>query len=180
MPLEILKMIELAILVIFPVAVIYAALMDMVSMTISNKISLILIASFFILAAAIGMDLEKIGWHVALAMIVLVVGFGFFAAGWVGGGDVKLASSIVMWLGWEYSMGFLAVAGILGGLLTVVLLLGRKFALPISLQKIDWVVRLHKLEDGIPYGVALAPASLFVFSETPWMKYVYENADWMV
>ncbi len=172
-------MIELAILTIFPIAVIYAAFMDMFSMTISNKISLVLIVTFFSLAGAIGMDLQTIGWHVALALMVLVVGFGLFAAGWVGGGDVKFASSIVLWLGWEYSMGFLAIAGILGGVLTIILLMGRNFILPKSLQKVDWLVRLHKLEDGVPYGIALAPASLLVFSDTPWMKYVYENANWM-
>ncbi|NBU27766.1 MAG: peptidase, partial [Caulobacteraceae bacterium] len=41
---------QIAVLLVFPAAVIFAAAMDLVSMTIPNRISIVLVAAFFILA----------------------------------------------------------------------------------------------------------------------------------
>ncbi|MEM7299451.1 MAG: prepilin peptidase [Pseudomonadota bacterium] len=173
-------MIEVALLCLFPVAVLSAAIMDLFSMTISNKISIALIAGFAVLSVATGMDLQTIGWNLALATLVLAIGFACFYFGWVGGGDVKLAASVVLWLGFENSTAFFIYSGLFGGLLTILLLMARRFALPTSLMQVEWISRLHSKDEGVPYGIAMGPAALALYPDTRWMAYVYENAAWLV
>ena len=64
-------MIELLILVIFPAALIFAAVSDIATMTISNWISLVLLGTFPVLALAAGMPLSDVGWHFAAGGLVL-------------------------------------------------------------------------------------------------------------
>ena len=50
-------------LLLFPALMAFAASSDLITMTISNRVSLALIASFFILAFMWGMPLAEIGMH---------------------------------------------------------------------------------------------------------------------
>ena len=50
---------------------------------------------------------------------VLVVTFVFFARGWIGGGDAKLAAATALWLGFDQLLNYLIFASILGGVLTI-------------------------------------------------------------
>ncbi|MFX5734403.1 prepilin peptidase, partial [Acinetobacter baumannii] len=83
-------MTELAILLVFPAMMAFAAASDLFTMTISNRVSLILIAGFVVLALVTGMSWEVIGMHALAGLAVLVITFAFFAFGWIGGGDAKL------------------------------------------------------------------------------------------
>jgi prepilin peptidase CpaA len=83
-----------------------------------------------------------------------------FAMGWIGGGDAKLVSATAVWMGWSLLMPYLAIASIFGGLLTILLLMFRRFRLPMFLKGKAWAERLHKPRGGIPYGVALAASAL--------------------
>ena len=38
------------------------------------------------------------------------------------------------------------------------------------LEDQDWVKRLHRLDGGVPYGIALAAAALLIYPYTPWMQ----------
>jgi prepilin peptidase CpaA len=67
-------------------------------------------------------------------------------------------------------MDYLLVASILGGALTLVLLQARKWPLPRLLARQPWIVRLHAVETGIPYGIALAAAGLIVYPDTIFMQ----------
>ncbi len=49
-------MVEAAIFVIFPFCMVFAAVSDLLSMTIANRVSVILIAAFAVLAPLTGMD----------------------------------------------------------------------------------------------------------------------------
>ena len=66
-------MIYYAALILFPALMAFAAASDLVTMTISNKVSLALIAGFLIVAAAGGMPPERIGWHLLSGLAVLGV-----------------------------------------------------------------------------------------------------------
>jgi prepilin peptidase CpaA len=57
----------------------------------------------------------------------------------------------------------------LGGVLTFLLLRFRMMPLPKLLEGQAWIVRLHRMDSGIPYGIALAAAALMVYPQTPWM-----------
>ncbi len=156
----------IATLLIFPAFMAYAAVSDLLTMTISNRLCLGLTLSFAVFAVALGLDWTQIGWHLAAAILVLAVGFGFFAAGWVGGGDAKLAAATALWFGFDPLIIYLALSGVLGGLLTLALLKARTYPLPSLMQAWPWARRLHDEKTGIPYGIALAAAALFVFPET--------------
>jgi prepilin peptidase CpaA len=108
--------------------------------------------------------------HLGAAAAVLVVAFVFFARGWIGGGDAKLAAATALWLGFDHLLTYLLYASLFGGLLTIVLLKVRTLPLPSLLSGQSWAERLHRTDSGVPYGIALAAAALVVYPNTIWMK----------
>jgi len=156
-------------LLLFPAMMAFAASSDLFTMTISNRISLILVCGFFLLAFFVGMPPIDMLRHVGAAAIVLAFAFGFFARGWIGGGDAKLAAATALWLGFDFLMPYLLYASLLGGALTLLLLKFRMATLPSFLARQDWVQRLHAKDGGVPYGIALAIAALVVYPDTPFM-----------
>jgi prepilin peptidase CpaA len=156
-------------LLLFPAMMAFAASSDLLTMTISNRVSLILIGSFFVLAAMSGMPLAEIGIHVGAALAVLVVSFTFFARGWIGGGDAKLAAATALWLGFDQLLNYLIFASLFGGVLTLVIIRFRLMPLPSAIADHEWAKRLHRMDAGVPYGIALALAALVIYPDTPWM-----------
>ena len=157
-------------LLVFPAMMAFAASSDLLTMTISNRVSLILAGGFFVLAAMTGMPLVDIGTHLGASGIVLVVAFVFFARGWIGGGDAKLAAATALWVGFDQLLNYMIYASLFGGLLTLAIMRFRLMPLPAALAEQEWVKRLHRMDAGVPYGIALALAALWVYSDTPLMK----------
>ena len=58
----------------------------------------------------------------------------------------------------------------LGGVLTLLILLFRSFPLPAFMARREWIARLHDHKGGIPYGVALGIGGLFIFQHSIWLK----------
>jgi prepilin peptidase CpaA len=139
-------------------------------MTISNRVSILLIAGFAVMAALIGMNLSDILLHAGAGLAVLAVTFTFFACGWIGGGDAKLAAATALWLGFDPLLEYLLTASIFGGALTLVIMRFRLMPMPALLQGQEWAMRLHRVDAGVPYGIALAAAALTVYPHTIWMK----------
>jgi prepilin peptidase CpaA len=161
---------DLARLLLFPALMAFAAASDLFTMTISNRVSLALIAGFFVLAFGGGMAPYEMLSHVAAGALLLVVAFGCFAMGWMGGGDAKVAASVALWFGFAQLMDFLLYASLFGGALTLLLLQFRQWPLPYGLAGQAWLARLHDKESGIPYGIALTLGALMVYPETEWVK----------
>jgi prepilin peptidase CpaA len=156
-------------LLLFPALMAFAASSDLLTMTISNRLSLALAASFFLLTLVIGLSLPAVGMHLAAAALVLAFAFGFFSQGWIGGGDAKLAAATALWFGFENLLDYLIYDSLFGGVLTLVLIQFRKLPLPGPLARQPWILRLHESGGGIPYGIALAAAALTVYPKTFWM-----------
>ncbi len=154
---------------VFPLAMAYAAISDLMTMTISNRLTLALAASFVVLSPFTGMDINTFGLHWAAGGAVLAVAFACFAFGWIGGGDAKLASATALWLGWNSTIEFIAIASIFGGALTLLVLTFRWSVLPAFIIRQPWIQRLHDERAGVPYGVALAAAGLVTYPHTVWM-----------
>lgn len=159
-------------LLLFPALMTFAASSDLLTMTISNRISLALAAGFLVLALASGMSPQDVLMHIAAGAVVLVIGFACFAIGQVGGGDAKIAAAAALWFGFAHVMNFLLYASLFGGALTLLLLQFRQWPLPVSFAGQTWLVRLHDKESRIPYAIALAFGALMVYPETEWMKAV--------
>jgi len=154
----------------FPALMAFAASSDLLTMTISNRVTIVLVAAFFVMAMFTGMTLDALAWHVAAAFAVLTVTFVFFAQGWIGGGDAKLAAATALWLGFDHLLPYVVYASIFGGVLTLALLRFRQLPLPAVLAEQTWVQRLHDAQGGVPYGIALAAAALLIYPETAWMQ----------
>lgn len=171
-------MLEAALLVFFPMLVAFGGASDLLTMTIRNRVSLLLIGGFSVLALCTGMPPSGWGLHVAGLLAVFSVCFAFFAAGWMGGGDVKFISAIALWVGFSPELAaFVALVAIYGMFLTIGLLLMRShLVLPAVLYRQDWLARLHDSKSGIPYGIAIAIAGLQIYPSTGWFLMLGQSA----
>jgi len=156
-------------LLLFPAMMAFAASSDLLTMTISNRISLILVVGFLGLAGVTGMSAETMGAHLGAASMVLAIVCFLFAQGWIGGGDAKLAAATALWLGFDQLLAYFLWASLFGGLLTYLIIRFRFVPLPAFLAEQEWVQRLHRIDAGVPYGIALAAAALVVYPDTTWM-----------
>lgn len=159
-------MFQTIMLIVFPSLMIFAAFSDLFTMTISNRVSIALVAVFVVFAFVVGLSPAEIGMHVACGAGVLALTFAMFAMGWVGGGDAKLAASTALWVGWAHVADYGLDAAVLGGLLTLLILAARSLPLPFWALRVGWITRLHDGGTGVPYGIALAIAGLLVYPET--------------
>ena len=145
---------------------VFAAISDLFTMTISNRISIALVVIFLALAGLAGLSGQTIAIHMACGGGVLVLTFALFAFGWIGGGDAKLAAATAIWMGVDHLADYGVYASLLGGALTLLILAVRHVPLPMFALKFDWMVRLHDRATGVPYGIALAVAGLLLYPET--------------
>jgi prepilin peptidase CpaA len=118
------------------------------------------------------MDLHAFAMHLAAGGAMFAIALLCFAAGWVGGGDAKLASVVALWLGVDGAFEFIVLASVFGGVLTFVLLAFRRAVLPAFAVRQPWVMRLHDHKEGVPYGIALAVAGMITYPHTIWMQMV--------
>jgi prepilin peptidase CpaA len=155
----------LAALAAFPILMIAAALCDVATMTIPNRISLLLIPAFFAAALLARLSPAAIAWHVGVGVAALLVMAGCFAMGWLGGGDAKLLAAASLWVGPGAAVPFVFDTAVAGGGLALVLLLARANPWTIWLYERgpEWLRRLLTPKGAIPYGVAIAAGALCAF-----------------
>ncbi len=162
-------MIDLLLVSMFPAAMALAAASDLFTMTISNRLSIGLVAAFGVAAAASGLGADAILMHLSAGFCMLAIAFVLFSFGWIGGGDAKLFAATAVWMGWPHLVEYVVWTGLIGGALTLALLVVRQVPLPAGLQRQTWMARLHAADTGVPYGIALAAAGLVVYPHTEWM-----------
>ena len=158
-------------LIVFPLMMIFAAFSDLLTMTIPNRVSLILVVAYLILAVYLRVPLETIGSHVSAGLAMLVLTFVMYRFAWIGGGDAKLATATALWLGWGLLAQYGMAASLIGGALTLAILELRRHDLPQRLLSVEFVARLADKSGGVPYGMALAGAALFVYPQSVlWLR----------
>ena len=161
-------MLEALCLCVFPGAMALAGSMDLITMTIPNRISIFLVVAFALLAPFVGLSAVQLAAHLASGLTMLAIGIFMFSRGWIGGGDAKIFSTVALWFGFDFLGDFAMLSAIAGGILTVVLLVFRRLPLPNAAANQDWVLRLHNPRGGVPYGIAMAAAALMIYPSTPW------------
>ena len=155
--------VTLAVLSILPGLVIAAALSDLTTMKIPNWLSGSLIVGFFPAAFAVGLPMEVVGLHGAVAVVALLVGMGLFALRVIGGGDAKLIAAACLWLGPSASFPFILWTAIFGGALSLGLIVARRdFAHRIVGGPV-WIHTLLEAKGDIPYGIAICVGALMAF-----------------
>lgn len=163
---ELFGMIALA---FFPLTAMCAGISDLTTMRIPNRLVATMLLGYIMLAPLAGFALSQLALGLAAASIVFCIGFAAFALGGMGGGDVKLMAVAALWLGLPQMAAFLLWTSLSGALLTLALMACRSLPLPQAALGFGWASRLHTSETRVPYGVAIASASLIVFSSSPWM-----------
>ncbi|ESW83313.1 prepilin peptidase [Mesorhizobium sp. C416B] len=163
-------MLEALIFVVFPFCMLFAATSDMLSMTIANRVPVLLLAVFVLVAPLTGMDWATYGWHFAAGALVLAVTFGLFALGGMGGGDAKLLAGTAVWMGFNtHLVEYLVISAFIGGLLTLAILLYRKSPLAIYTSHSPFLRHFADDTTGVPYGIALGIGGLLTYPDSPLM-----------
>lgn len=169
-------MLEALIFVVFPFCMLFAAISDMLSMTIANRVPLLLLAVFVVVAPLTGMGWAALGWHLAAGGLVLAVTFGLFAMGGMGGGDAKLLAATAVWMGFGPCLvQYVVVSALLGGLLTLAILAYRKSPLATFTGHSVFLRNFADEKTGIPYGIALGLGGLLTYPETPLMLWALQR-----
>lgn len=156
----------------FTAVMVVAAFEDFRRLTIPNLLPLLLCAAWPLYVAATatqGGVLDGALAAVGCALAVFLAGAVLFARGWLGGGDVKLLSAATLWAGAPQTLGLLVLTGILGGVLTLVLLspLGGRIATA-ARSRSGFLNGSGEFSEtptsavAVPYGVAIAAAGLIV------------------
>jgi prepilin peptidase CpaA len=153
----------------FAGTMVIAGITDLTSYRISNNLMLAFLLAYAAFAPLTGLRVPEIGWSAAVAVAVLGVAFMFFAFGWIGGGDAKLAAVTALWFGVDHTPAYLVYTALFGGMFTLALLKFRELPLPASMGRQPWIARLHCQGAGVPYGVAMAVAGLAMLPQTRWM-----------
>ena len=160
-------MINAAIFLIFPLCMAVAAFSDLFTMTIPNRVSIILAGAFVLIVPFSGLTPSAIGMHFLGAAIVFIVCFALFALNIMGGGDAKLLSAAALWFGFDQSLlAFAVYVSLIGGMMTLLIVSIRSrsdlltaigVAIPQSL--------MHAKK--IPYGIAIGLGGFIAFPSSP-------------
>lgn len=145
---------------IVAVLLLAAAAEDAVRLRISNLIVLLVLVGAIVAAAVTGPELSL--WQNLLVFLGLLgIGTPMFAAGKLGGGDVKLLAVVGLWFDFAGALGMILAVALAGGLLALVVLILRSFGWS---EEIRRRVVLLRPGGGIPYGVAIAAGALITMA----------------
>jgi prepilin peptidase CpaA len=144
---------RLGLTILLAALLIWAAVTDLKSRIISNRlnIAIALLAPVYWIACGLpiwpGMAVQ-----LALAAIVFTLFALLFSLGWMGGGDVKLLAALALWFPPLAILSMLVLMALIGGAVTIATVVHHRMTR-----------RLGQPE--IPYGVAIALAALWLVGE---------------
>jgi prepilin peptidase CpaA len=127
-----------------------------------------LVASLLVLyPVAVMMSPQMVEWKMALVALLVVFAAGYivFSMRWMGGGDIKLITVLALWVGWKELADFVLLFAMLGGVFSLIVLVGRKMEPYLPWKKRLKVPRLFQKDAPIPYGVAIAGAFLWLMAQ---------------
>lgn len=147
----------------FAALVLAAAVSDVRSMTIPNRLSLAVAALWPVSLLATWAGWHEVIWSMGVGVGVLAILFGLFALRVVGGGDAKLAAAVSLWAGPALIGEFLLVTAASGGVVALAALLLRPLGRRVALQPtLHAIAGLAEQRIELPYGVAIAAGGIWV------------------
>ena len=141
-----------------------ACITDVSAFRIPNVVPLAVMTLFLIKSVATGIMI----WpdHFVAFVLMLALGFAAFSFGAIGGGDAKLMTAVVLWLGLRDMPGFLVITAIGGGALALILLALRyvfdRDTTPAAPKGAMCLPRLFQHKAPIPYALPIAGAALWL------------------
>jgi prepilin peptidase CpaA len=170
-------MIAAVIFVIFPLCMAIGACSDFFTMTIPNRVSAILIASFIFIAPLAGLPLPVLGTHLLAATAVFGVCFSLFALNIMGGGDAKLLTASSLWFGFNASLlEYLMYVSFFGGVLALIILALRSREHIILASGLPLPHLLFTAKK-IPYGIAIGFGGFLAYPYSPLMQLALAHAS---
>jgi prepilin peptidase CpaA len=135
------------------VILIVAAVIDVRTFTISNRLNLTvaLLAPVYWASVALSPWPDMVVQLAGAAIVFALLACAFYA-GMMGGGDVKLAAALALWFSPPSTIKFLVLTSIAGGVLTLVVLAWHR-------------ARKREGRPEIPYGVAIAFGGLAILTQ---------------
>ncbi|MFC4349039.1 prepilin peptidase [Kordiimonas lipolytica] len=137
------------------VVLILAAIEDLKTRRIANRLSLILVGLFGVTVAADLLSgtnvMAALVWPIVVGGSVFLVGLALFATGAMGGGDVKLMSAVALFAGPDLGLSFVLYVAVIGGIVALALLAWSRW----SKDKSEHSVK-------VPYGVAISAGGLWI------------------
>lgn len=143
----------LALEALLAILLVVAAVIDVRTFTISNRLN----AAVALLAVAYWWAIGLEPWpgvavQIGMAAAVFALLAVAFWAGMMGGGDVKLAAALALWFSPMSTVKFLVFMSLAGGVLTLAIVAAHR-----------WRGREGRPE--IPYGVAIAAGGLAILAQ---------------
>lgn len=165
-------------------ALAWVILSDLLYRRIPNRLVLLLLIVWLLhpLLALVGLGPwssgvdwgAQVGKPLLAAGLVLVAGYGLFAIGRVGAGDVKLMAVLMLWAG-DHGLAFLMATSLIGGALALCLPLLDRVELVLAhgmarlglrlpgRNPVQPLILLGRRPAGIPYGLAIAAGAVSTF-----------------
>jgi len=143
----------LGLMALLAALMIAAAISDVRTRTISNRLNAViaLLAIPFWIATGLA-AWPDVPLQLGAALAVFLVFVGLFALGAMGGGDVKMIGAVMLWIPLPLFMPTLTVMAIAGGILSAIMLIHMK-------------IRPREAPVEVPYGVAIAAAGLWALHQ---------------
>ena len=151
---------QILLLSILTVLLVAAAVTDIRSRIISNRlnIAIAVLAPLYWLASGIP-AWPDMALQIALGIAIFGAFAALFALGLMGGGDVKLLAAVALWFPWQAIGLLLLIMAMIGGIVTVVTVVHHRLSR-----------RLGQPE--VPYGVAISLAAMWLVGQ----RFVYHFA----
>lgn len=159
-----LALLQAGCLMAFALLLLAAGWQDLRTMRIANRFSVGIVGAFLLWSlAGLGagtLAMGSLALAICSAVGVFFIGALAFAAGALGGGDVKLLAAASLFAGSALLLDFLTVVALVGGAMGLAILAGA----PIGPEApaADGVTVRTRLRRGLPYGPAIAAGGLWV------------------
>jgi prepilin peptidase CpaA len=152
----------LALLGLLAVTLVVAAVVDVRTFTISNRLN----AAVALMAPLYWWLAQLPLWpdgaiRVGIALLLFALLAVTFFIGMMGGGDVKLAAALALWFAPGETVRFIVYMSIAGGLLTLVVMWAHR-------RWPNWQVDEQgqpRVKPEVPYGVAIAAGGLVILAQ---------------
>ena len=150
-------------LVVLAIILVVAAVIDVRTFTISNRLNAAVALMAPLYWWSIGLPLwPDAAMQIGAALAVFAVLALTFYLGMMGGGDVKLAAALALWFSPLSTVKFLVIMSLAGGLLTVVVLILHRRK--VRRESADGIEK-EKQKPEVPYGVAIAIGALWILAQ---------------
>jgi len=139
--------------VLLALTLLWAAVVDIRTRTIANRLNLAIAVTAPLFWWATGVDpWPDAAVRVAVAAAVFLLFAIAFQLGAMGGGDVKLAAALALWFPPSATLFLIVIMSLAGGVLTAIVMIEHK-------------IKRNQGRPEVPYGVAIAFGGLWLLAQ---------------